>query len=186
MFTKLLDLSKALETVELKKGIVSNDNAGIDLNTAEQSQDELAAGNNEYLAKIRDLMDFFHPGDAPRDLTLPNHLVLKLQKDDDGFFTGFVVKDDPMAGNHGEILVQLLKLTPEAIVQALKTKGYLPQAPVEVVPATEEQVNTALAEVMADPLIVHTLANLKGDLHIHLGKSENKYMDLLKALQNPK
>lgn len=152
----------------LKKSILENPDAGVDLNTAEQSQDELALKDStHWAASIRHTMHGVDYGEAPRALMLDNYLTLHLSKVDDGLFSGIVIKDDPMAGDHGETQTQLIKMTPESMVQALKAKGYIriessappSPAPMETKPAQDYKG------------LFNALKRFQGDLHIHLAKS---------------
>lgn len=170
MFEDLLKLNN-----DLKKAIVSNPDAGIDLNTAEQSQDELASKGNHWIEMIRHMMANVVQGSEPRELFLPNRLKLVLSKVDDGIYTGFVVRNDPEAGDQGEIQTQLQLMTPEAIVQALKAKEYLPKD--EVIPPAEP-----VTPDYKGLLGALKLKNFTGDLHIHLQKSE-PLDDLLTSLR---
>lgn len=190
---KLYGLKKAEEElyVELQKAIVQQDRAGIDLNTAEQSQDVMATQSYaSWIASIKDLMVDYPYGAEPRDLMLPAGLVLCLAKVDDGVYSAYVKRDDPESGSHGEVLVQLSKMTAEAMVAGLAARGYiLPDPILEIDPSAhvpdleDNQVYSGLYSA---------LKNFKGDLHLHLTKAENDkikqsaYIDLCRTLENTK
>ena len=163
----------------LKKAIVENPDAGIDLNTAEQSADELGSrGDSFWVESIVELMMSVEYGDVPRALILPKYLKMYVSKVDDGLFSAVVKREDPDAGDLGEVQVNFAKMTPESMVQALKAKGYLPK--------TEKE--EPIAEVVKQPslndyeglldVLKESLKEMKGDVHIHLHKA------LQKALTN--
>jgi 8-oxo-dGTP pyrophosphatase MutT (NUDIX family) len=165
-----------MKVLGLRKAIVSQPDAGIDLNTAEQAQDVVATKDSYWVDIITNTMHGAEFGDIPRELMLPGHLMLVVSKVDDGVYSGFVKKDDPEAGDNGEILVQLQKMTPEAMVTALRAKEYLPKA----------QSSTRQVEEPKDYAgLYDALKNFQGDLHIHLEKStaNSPLEDLNLALQ---
>lgn len=169
---RLMTINNAkMKALGLRKSILSNPDAEIDINTAEQSMDELAARNNEWVTTITSLMHGVDYGEIPRELMLPGHLRLFVSKVDDGIFSAILKKEDPEAGDQGEVQTQLVKMTPEAMVQALKAKGYLPK---------EEVTEPAVAEIATAPVprpqseykaLFNALKKFEGELHIHLAKA---------------
>lgn len=155
----------------LKKSIIENPEAGIDLNTAEQSLDEMASKDNNWIDIINAIVANAEYGEEPKELLLPDLRKLMVSKVDDGFFSGYVVNNDPQNGSYGEVLVQLSKMTPESMVQALKAKGYLPKAEMNLPEKPDSSDYNSLYSA---------LSNFKGDLHIHLEKS---LIDLNTALK---
>jgi 8-oxo-dGTP pyrophosphatase MutT (NUDIX family) len=156
----------------LRKSILENPEAGIDLNTAEQSQDEMGSAGNRWVDVIVATMAGADYGETPRELMLPNHLRLYISKVDDGIYSGIVRKEDSMAGDNGEVQTQLMKMTPEAMVQALKAKGYLPRDKSEPKPAQAELPKDYAGLYAA-------LKDYEGELHIHLHKSKQEALDEL-------
>jgi 8-oxo-dGTP pyrophosphatase MutT (NUDIX family) len=148
----------------LRKSILENPDAGIDLNTAEQSQDELASRGNQWVETIASLMHGAQYGETPRELILPNHLRLYVSQVDDGLFSAIVKKEDPMSGDMGEVQTQLMKMTPEAMVQALKAKGYLPR--------DKESSTRQVREASEYAGLYAALKDFEGELHVHLHKSK--------------
>lgn len=169
---RLISINNAkMRAMGLKKAILENPDAGIDLNTAEQSQDAMAAGDNEWIERILEVTRDAEYGSEPVELMLPKHLKLYLSKVDDGIYSGIVKKEDEMAGDNGEVQTQLMKMTPESMVQALKAKGYLPRKQAEPVENPKLKEFSELFEALKDH---------EGDLHIHLHKS--LYEELVKDL----
>ena len=151
-------MNKYLEIKEiLKKSIVSNPQAEIDINTAEQSQDELAAQDNPWLDIITAEVKDHEYGAPPVEVAMPEGRTLLISKVDEGLYSAFL-RGPEDKGN--ETLAQFSKMTPEAMVQGLKAKEFLPRTkPVEE-PKTRDRYSE-LAEM---------LRNFSGDLHIHLPK----------------
>lgn len=165
------------DLMKLHKAIVQSD-FGMDLNTSEQALDELASRDNDWVRIISERMANFQYGDAPVDFRLPKFLKLVLSKGEDGFYTGFVCKEDPMAGDHGEVQVQFLKLTPESIVTALKAREYI---------AKDEGTVAPLAASMDAPKpplegLLSNLSQMHGDIHIHIQKSKDTLAELSESL----
>ncbi len=80
-----------------------------------------------------------------------------------------------MAGDDGEVQTQLMKMTPESMVQALKAKGYLPRDKVDKAPADTSKDYAGLYAALKD---------YDGELHIHLHKSKDlSLQDLALTLQ---
>ncbi len=154
----------------LRKSIVENPDAGIDLNTAEQSQDEMGSAGNQWVEVIASLMSGAQYGETPRELMLPNHLRLFISMVDDGLYSSIVKKEDPTQGDMGEVQTQLMKMTPESMVQALKAKGYLPRDKAE--PAQSESPKDFAG-------LYSALKEYEGELHIHLHKSKTTDLDAL-------
>lgn len=159
----------------LRKSILENPEAGIDLNTAEQSQDEMASSGNRWVETIASLMHGAQYGETPKELVLPNHLRLYVSLVDDGIYSAIVKREDPMSGDMGEVQTQLMKMTPEAMVQALKAKGYLPR---------DKESSTHQVKDSKDfGGLYEALKNFDGELHVHLHKSkEDKLQELALAL----
>lgn len=155
--------------MELNKSIVEQPLSGVDLNTAEQSMDELASKDNEWVTRIDSLMLDFDYADLPRELYLPDERKLFISKVDDGIFSSYVVNCEAGNGSYGEILLQLSKMTSEATVQALKAKGFIPkEVPVEIAPA-----QTAISVPDYSGLLAALQANRESqEIHIHIHKAE--------------
>jgi ADP-ribose pyrophosphatase YjhB (NUDIX family) len=154
-----------MKCLGLRKSILENPDAGIDLNTAEQSQDELASNGSHWVETIVSLMSGAQYGETPRELMLPKNLRLYVSLVDDGIYSGIVRKEDDMSGDNGEVQTQLMKMTPEAMVQALKAKGYLPR---DKAPESQPKL-----EIPKDyDGLYAALKEHSGELHIHLHKSE--------------
>lgn len=163
-----------MKAMGLKKSMLANPDAGIDLNTAEQSQDEMAAGPNEWVERIIECMRGSEYGSEPRELMLPKHLKMYLSKVDDGIYSGIVKKEDPQAGDNGEVQTQFTTMTAESIVQALKAKGYLPRQ------VAENKEITPKANDYAG--LYDALKNFDGQLHLHLAKAKELNDELCKDL----
>lgn len=160
----------------LRKAILENPDAGIDLNTAEQSQDEMASRGNHWVEIIDALMSGAEYGETPRELMLPKNLRLFISKVDDGLYSGIVKKEDPLAGDNGEVQTQLVKMTPESMIQALKAKGYLPKDKADPISEIKEDKDFKG--------LYEALKNFDGELHLHLHKSkEQDLQELALTLQ---
>lgn len=167
-----MDLNKALQDATetnlaelneiLKKAIISNPNAEIDINTAEESQNELAARGHPWLEKLETMVDGAFYGEEPRSLKLPEGRLLYLSKVDEGLYSGFIKIDDPASGSQGETLTQLSKMTLKSILQALKAKGYLPKE-------MPQQPQQTVAEALSEALKMYQMPQI----HIHV-KSDSE------------
>jgi len=146
----------------LKKSIVSNPLAEIDINTSEQSMDELASRGNNWVNLIVDECKDHEYGAPPCTVAMPDNRLLFISKVDEGLYSAFLQNNDETSGSYGEVLTQFQKMTPEAMVQAMKAKGYIPKEVPEEAPKADEKYSE-LAEA---------LRNFSGkELHIHLHKN---------------
>jgi hypothetical protein len=162
-------LKDLLNTINLQnalnKAIVSQPDAGIDLNTSEQAADVKTVGAHPLVHEIKAVMHSQSLGDIPAEMPIGRGLVLALSKIDDGIVSGFVKKDDPTAGDHGEVQTLVEKVTAEALVQALIARGY-------VTAVTPEEEPTPIQRPVNDLKSLATaLRGFKGEVHIHLAKS---------------
>lgn len=182
---RLISINNAkMKVFGMRKAIIENPEGGIDLNTSEQSLDELASKEDDWVGIIVEAVQNAEYGETPKEIALPKMLKLILSKVDDGIYSGFVKKEDPMAGDNGEVQVQLMKMTPEAMVQALKAKGYIPRH------EKDTQEVTALAENKAEEAknnndykgLYEALKTFDGELHLHLHKSLLEELTKAKAV----
>ena len=157
--------------LELLKAIVENPEAGIDLNTSEQSLDEMAAKDNPWIKLITNEVKDHEYGEIPCEVAMPENRTLLISKVDEGLYSAFLKNSDPDSGSFGEILTKFSKMTPEAMVQAMKAKEYLPkdepmyQEP-EPEPEQKAEPETDKYSELAEALKHYS----GGELHIHLHK----------------
>lgn len=167
---RVLKLKKAEEELagNLRKAMVSNPQAEIDINTAEESQNEIAAEDNEWVGILEKELSDYKYGENPREVPLPNQNILYISKVDDGLYSGFVRNNDPQDGEYGTTLVQLQKMTIISVVQSLKAKGYIPRE--------EKRAEVEDQMVLEKPEQKQELASIlsqfsPNELHIHIHKS---------------
>jgi len=155
----------------LRKSIIAQPEAGIDLNTAEQSADEMASRpDSVWIQALTSLMIGADYGDVPRELALPNNKKLLVSKVDDGIYSALLIVDDIESGSYGDVLVEFQKMTFESMVQGLKAKLYLPKAePVEIVQPVVAQPEPELRQDFKG--LFNALKRFQGDLHLHLAKA---------------
>lgn len=104
----------------LGKAIVLNENVpGTELNTAEYSQDAMAAKDNPNLIMLEMMIDNLKLGNfgsEPGEFMLGNTNKLCLSKVDDGCYSGWVKNET------ADIILRLEKMTIPSILQALEAK----------------------------------------------------------------
>lgn len=146
MIDKYLELDALL-----RKSIVSNPLAEIDINTAEQSIDEMASRENPWVGIIVAEAKDHEYGAPPCEIPMPNRRTLVISKVDEGLYSAFLKDADPESGGFGEVLTNFSKMTPEAMVQGLKAKNYLPNN-TEKPPQVSEnaEVYNKLAEALKE------------------------------------
>lgn len=163
---------KKLKTIE--KAIIENPVAGIDLNTAEQSQDELAAKDNDWVEIITLGVKDHDFGMPPTEVAMPENRTLIISKVDEGLYSAFIKNDDPNSGNYGEILTKFTKMTPQAMVQGLKAKGFLPMGePKKELQTLENMEESSKKEDKRSSYseLAEALKEYSGkELHVHLHK----------------
>ena len=182
-----LELYKALL---LSKAIVSMPGIGpgYALDTASQSLDELATQKHPLTTKLSELLATANHGEQ-YIVELSPGLDLEISKVDSGIYDATVTCSDPNLGNYGDKILTLTKVTLESLIQALKAKELISN--VELETSTPESLLSTPAAPKTD---VSSLADLntalrgfKGDLHIHIEKSEKgQQIELFEALTKPR
>ena len=143
----------------LSKAIAHSELAGVDINTAEHSMDEMASKNDIWVQHLKDNLSNFKFGDPPRDVELDNGFKLTASQVDDGLYEGQVRNNNPESGEYGEVVFRISKMTAPQMVQALKAKEFIvepPSEPVAVDPIDEEKetlksIIRALVEAQMTP-----------------------------------
>lgn len=169
---RVFNLKKSELVEVLKKAIVSNPEAEIDINTAEEAQNELAAKDDGYwINAIESLVKEANYAEEPKMFMLPKKKSLTISKVDDGIYSAFVKDEDYNGGDFGEVLTQLSKMTVTSMVQALKAKGYIPRA--------EEVPEPVQAEIPKPDFDVNKLIELmtllkqpEQQVHIHIDRPQ--------------
>lgn len=161
------ELFKAFrESEHLKKSILENPNAEIDINTSEQSLDEMASKNNPWMELITQGVKDHDYGQPPCEVALPDQRTLIISKVDEGLYSAYLKNTDPESGEFGQVLSKFTKMTPEAMVQAMKAKEYLPREESKEEPQEPETKPGNMYTDLADALKYYS----GGQLHIHIHK----------------
>ena len=148
---------------KLHKAIVDQAEAGIAINTAEESLDEMASKEySEWIDLITKEVWGLEYGEVPKEIAFPYKKALQLVKVDEGVFSGFLKNDDPDNGEYGQVLMRFEKVSIPSIVQAMKVKGYIPRKQEE-----EEEPETEAGSKFKD--LASALKDFSGEeLHIHI------------------
>ena len=160
------DLKYYIKLATIEKSIASNPMAEIDINTAEQSMDEMASrGSDHWVMAIDAAVSDAGYGDNPESIPLPQFRTLYISKVDDGIYSAIVKNEDPNSGDSGATIMQLSKMTPEAMVQSLKAKGYIYKEETQATTVPEEPTPPTdkydkLKEILS--------SYARPEIHIHL------------------
>ena len=153
---------------DLLKAIMMQPEVGVDLNTAEQSMDVMSNKKSKWKQIFENELSALEVN-APHTMSLDEPYMLEVTKEDDGVYSGYVTIQDLESGEMGEVQGRFVKMTIDAMITALKTRGYITE---DTPPEPEKG---SLKDLLSN------LKGFKGDIHIHLAKADPK--ELLELLQ---
>lgn len=132
-----IDQAEARRAAVKKSVIASDSGSGLAIDTGAYSQAADAAA--DWINTFHGVMAGFDYGDTPRDISLHNGYYISLVKTDDGIYSGRVRQtiqpgqDTPLEEN----VFKIEKQTIPDIIQMLKAKEYIVEAPLIVLPVPE-------------------------------------------------
>lgn len=158
---------KKAEVASLEKALASSQLSGIDINTADYSQDAMAAQDNPWRERLKEALANFSLGDIPREIPLEEGYLLVASQMDNGIYDGFVKDNRQDSGEFGQIVFQIAKMPLDAMVQALMAKEFISKPKMAEPQPTVAPPQPSQAPVPAEP--TQSVPELIGALESALG-----------------